>query len=383
VQPSSDIFVVNGTTGHDDGFDMLMDLMSKNNLFFYKSEKKGSNQGPDGLIVKDDVFIIKVNCQWNERGGTNTDLLRKIIGAIIAHPDGFTGEIVVADNGQGPGRGSLSTGGHLDYEKNNAEDISQSVQKVVDSFAGSHKISTYLWDNIALKEVEEYSEGSLEDGYIVQKDVNEKTGIQVSYPKFKTKFETYISFKNGLWDTQTESYNSEKLKVINVPVLKTHVVYGVTACTKHYMGVPSDRLTGGTSSSLGDTHLSIGKGGMGTLMAETRIPTLNILDAIWINARPLKGPQSYYDTATRVNVIMASRDPIALDYWASKHVLLQVAQARGYGSLYTLDPDFVPDIPNPSIFSTWIKLSMEEIKKAGYQTTLKEDEMNVYVANLQ
>jgi hypothetical protein len=149
------------------------------------------------------------------------------------------------------------------------------------------------------------------------------------------------------------------------------------------MGVPSDRLTGGYGSTLGGTHQSIGKGGMGTLMAETRIPTLNILDAIWINARPGKGPQTYYDTATRVNVIMASKDPIALDYWASKHVLLPIAQAHGYGLLYSVDPDFIPSSPNiPTIFSNWIRFSMEEIKKAGYQTTLKEDEMNVYVTNL-
>ncbi len=383
TQPSSDIFVVNGATGQDNGFETLIDLMGHNNLLFYNSGKEGSNQGQEGLIAKDDVLLIKVNSQWNERGGTNTDLIKAIIEAIKGHPDGFVGEIVVADNGQGgPGRGSLSDGGHLDYEKNNAEDISQSVQKVVDSSTGSYKISTYLWDNITLNKVEEYSQGDLEDGYVVQENVNEKTGIQVSYPKFKTKFGTYISFKNGLWDNQTKSYSSEKLKVINVPVLKTHSAYGVTGCTKHYMGVPSDRLTGGSGVTLGGTHLSIGKGGMGTLMAETRIPTLNILDAIWINARPGKGPQTYYDTATRVNVIMASKDPIALDYWASKHVLLQVAQARGYGLLYSVDPDFVPNRPNPSIFSTWINLSMEEIKMAGLQTTLKEEEMNVYVTNL-
>ncbi|MGQ9782128.1 MAG: DUF362 domain-containing protein [Nitrososphaeria archaeon] len=170
--------------------------------------------------------------------------------------------------------------------------------------------------------------------------------------------------------------------MINVPVLKTHSVYGVTACTKHLMGVPSDKLTGSASRSFGSSHSSIGKGGMGTLMAETRMPTLNILDAIWINARPLRGPQSYYETATRVNVIMASKDPIALDYWASKHVLLQAAKTRGYNPVYTIDPDFVPDTPNQSIFSTWLKPSMEEIRKIGCQTTLREDEMNVYVVSL-
>jgi hypothetical protein len=193
-QPSSDIFIVNGTTGQDNGFETLIELMGKNNLLFYNSAKEGQ----EGLIAKDDVLLIKVNSQWNERGGTNTDLLKAIIEAIKGHPDGFVGEIVVADNGQGgPGRGSLSDGGHFDYEKNNAEDVSQSVQKVVDSSTGSYKISTYLWDNITLKKVEEYSKGDLEDGYVVQENVNEKTGIQVSYPKFKTKYGTYISFKRS------------------------------------------------------------------------------------------------------------------------------------------------------------------------------------------
>ena len=66
-------------------------------------------------------------------------------------------EIIVADNGQAQ-YGSTGRGGSLNYSRNNAEDISQSVQKVVDSFAGSHKVSTYLWDTITRQSVQEYSE---------------------------------------------------------------------------------------------------------------------------------------------------------------------------------------------------------------------------------
>jgi len=164
THPASDIFVVNGTTGYDGGFNKLIDLMGVNGLPFYKSNIQRGNQGPEGLIAKNDVIIIKVNSQWDERGGTNTDLLKEIIDAIIRHPDGFAGEIVVADNGQAQ-YGSTGGGGSLNYENNNAEDHSQSVQKVVDMFSDSHKISTYLWDNITLKKVNEYSDGDMEDGY--------------------------------------------------------------------------------------------------------------------------------------------------------------------------------------------------------------------------
>ncbi|MFB0503038.1 MAG: hypothetical protein ACETWE_04325, partial [Candidatus Bathyarchaeia archaeon] len=74
VEPASDIFVVAGTNGYDGGFVELADLMGQYELSFYKSDVTGKNKDPDGLIAKDDVIIIKVNSQWDQRGGTNTDL---------------------------------------------------------------------------------------------------------------------------------------------------------------------------------------------------------------------------------------------------------------------------------------------------------------------
>jgi len=207
---------------------------------------------------------------------------------------------------------------------------------------------------------------------IVDQTPSPVTGIKVSYPKFKTRFGTFISFKNGVWNTIKRVYNSELLKVINVPVLKAHFIYGVTGCVKHYMGIGSDKLTDH------GTHKSVGKGGMGTEMVETRMPTLNVLDAIWVNANPGKGPRTSYDDATRVNVILASRDPVALDYWASKYVLMQAARALGFKDLSHIDPDNTAS----GAFGEWLRLSMEELKKAGYQATVNEDQMNVYVSNL-
>lgn len=37
------------------------------------------------------------------------------------------------------------------------------AQIVADSFAGSHRVSTYLWDKITTTRVGEYSEGDHED----------------------------------------------------------------------------------------------------------------------------------------------------------------------------------------------------------------------------
>jgi len=368
--PSSDIFVVNGTTARDLGFDALTNLMGRFGSPFHHLSTKIGDQASKGLIARDDVVIIKVNSQWDQRGGTNTDLLKTIIETILNHPEGFIGEIIVADNGQAQ-YGGQGSGGSLDWKESNAEDHSQSVQSVVDSYSKSHKVSTFLWDKITLTSVKEYSEGDATDGYIVAQTSNPTTGIKVSYPKFKTKFGTYVSFKMGIWDPNRKSYNDEKLKVLSVPVLKTHQIYGVTASVKHYMGVGSDKL--GTGS-----HASVGKGGMGTEMAQTRSPILNILDATWVNANPGNGPRTTYSEAARANVLMASSDPVALDYWAAKHVLMQAARAIGHNDRFSIDPD-----NETSGFGNWLRLSMQELQKAGRQATVNENQMNVYVQNLR
>lgn len=372
-EPVSDVYVVNGTDGGDGGLTVLLELMASKGEMFYNSESEGPMSSSDGVVAADDVVIVKVNCQWDQRGGTNTDLLKELIETILEHPDGFMGEIVVADNGQAQG-GSDDNGGSLDWSECNAKDHSQSAQRVVESLASRGRVSTYLWDTITTTRVEEYAEGDYRDGYVVNSTRNTRTGIMVSYPKFTTVHGTMISFKHGVWDNSSASYDSGRLKVISVPVLKTHINYGVTGAVKHYMGVPSDRLTRELGAR---THSTIGRGGMGTLMAETRLPALTIMDAIWVNCVPLAGPWSNYDSATKLNVIAASTDPAALDYYASKHMLLVAWRERSGETSLSIDPDN----SEPGFFGNWLRLSIEELNGAGIWATMDPAHINVYAAS--
>lgn len=360
--PASNIFVVNGRA--DAHISELISLMGSNGLIFYKSRTSGVNQGPNGLIARDDVVLIKINCQWEQRGGTNTDVLKELIQAIVNHPDGFVGEIVVADNGQG--RGSM------DWVQSNAENDSQSTQDVVNMFSTRYHVSTFLWDSIRETQVDEYSAENNKDGYILYNTPNPETGMIVSYPKFKTQYGTYISFKYGVWNGTTYE---KRLKVINMPVLKSHVSYGVTASLKHYMGVQSQNL--------GNGHDSVKTGGMGTLMVETGLPTLNIIDAIWVNANPAPsgevGPSTPNDWATRMNLLLASEDPVALDYWAAKHILVQAARLIGYNDTHTVDPDNIDKSGVDEAFGVWLSLTKKEIIAGGYDATTDENHMNIYV----
>lgn len=361
----SDIFAVTNTTGNDDAIERLIEAMNNHSLPFY------AQNASLGIIEKDDVVIIKVNSQWDERGGTNSDLVKLLVRAILNHPQGFAGEVIIADNGQDQ-YGSTGSGGSLNYSQNNAEDRSQSMQAVADSFP-DQKVSTYLWDRITNKKVSEYADGDMIDGYILASQPDAQTGIAVTYPKFQTKYGTYISFKQGVWDAVNGSYDLRRLKVLNVPVLKTHAIYGVTACIKHYMGVGSDRLS---REAGGRAHNSVGSGGMGTEMAQTRFPDLNILDAIWINDNPRGGPSTSYDEADQVGIIAACIDPVALDYWAVKNILMPSARLKGYDDLESMDPDNT----SPGSFGDWLRLSSAEIAQAGHQATVSEKNMNVYLA---
>ncbi|GHT99678.1 hypothetical protein FACS1894142_7540 [Spirochaetia bacterium] len=357
---SSAIFLKEGTDGTDDGVARLLDGLQNGGISFYKQGNNG------GLIAADDVVLIKINSQWAERGGTNTDVLKGIIQYIVGHPDGFTGEVIIADNGQSM-FGSARTGGNLDWDNTNAKDRTQSAQDVADYFdARGYHVSGVLWDKMTRTRVNEFEAGDAKDGFVVEAGEH-ATGLVVSYAKFTTKYGARVSFKKGIWDGTR--YDSNKLKVINAPVLKSHGQYQVTGAMKSYMGTPSNSLTNMSP------HNSVGRGGMGAQMVMTRFPIITILDMVWIT--PDGGPGSSYSRAVAKNMIAASTDPVALDYWASKNVLIPAAQASGNRRYTSMNPDST----EPGSFGYWLRLSMAELEKGGFPATMDESKMRVIRVN--
>lgn len=334
------------------GVDALVNLMGRHGLKWHRSALSTLTAGPDGLIDHDDVVLVKVNAQWAQRGGTNSDVLRGILRRVVEHPDGFAGEIVVADNGQGLG--------NLNRSENNAEDTSQSMQDVVNDFAvEGWRVSTKLWDSIRSTSVAEYSAGNSTDGYVVTAAQDPETSVRVSYPKFRTAFGTYLSYKRGVWDSTSQSYDAARLVVINIPVLKTHSIYGVTGAVKNHMGVITQALST-------DSHNGVGRGGLGSVLADVRMPDLTILDCIWVMARPGLGPSATYVQASRRDQLVASRDPVALDMWAVRNILIPQIEANGYTVEQYAAQN--PDEPD-STFRRYLDRSMNELLLAGIATT--------------
>lgn len=340
---------------HFIGLDRLIALMGQDGLKLYRSATESPLSGSNGIIAADDTVIIKINYQWPERGGTNTDLLRGLIRRLVDHPDGFTGQVVVCENAQ------FNPIDGFDRATNNAEDHTLSPHDVVASFQSQgYPVCHYDWTSIRYTQVTEYSEGSTTDGYIVGAYDPQLQG-RVSYPKFRTGFGAYISLKYGLWSPETSTYDRQHLKLINLPVLKSHhATYGATVSVKHFMGVVTREL--GTSS-----HSAIARGILGAVMGEVQVPDLNLIDSVWVNANPYSGPQTTYAGATRRDELVASLDPVAADIWSVKNILIPAFLAKGYSPPWP-SPSADPDLPS-SAFRTYLDNSMSRILAAGYEAT--------------
>ncbi len=341
------------------GVDSLLYLMAEKGLKFYRSSRPNFLAGPQGLIAANDVVLIKVNAQWKHRGCTNSDLIRGLIQRILDHPDGFEGEVVIFENGQG--RGSLACDTSAAYGDNliraNANDESHSFTYLVNNIFNDRRVSAFLLDSVRGHFIGPNDHVS--DGY--------RRYENVSYPCFTTAGGHRVELREGIWQGQGYSQN---LKLINVPVLKHHDTGGseITACLKHYYGILS--MADGYSSyrhyeGLGET--------CGKMIVSVITPVLNIIDAIWVSHKSLTGyPPS---TTFRANMILASQDPVAADYWAAKYIL------------YPIDYNFRHHPQFPGI-DKWLAAAEEIINSRGglrnpekgimvNKVTRDEAEMNV------
>jgi hypothetical protein len=302
------------------GVDCLLHLMGVGKLKFYRSKQKGPLSGGRGMIAADDVVLVKVNATWKYRGNTNSDVVRGLIQAILDHPDGFTGEVVIIENSQGWGSLACDTANHYDDGSThaNANKSHHSFIYVVDTLIADSRVSYYLLDPIG----ETFIDGSdhVTEGYRVYEDV--------SYPCFTTAGGKRVELREGVWNGTGYSQN---LKLINVPVLKHHDRGGseITGALKHTYGILSMKM----GEELLDYRHYAGLGRTcGKMMVSVRTPVLNIIDAIWVSQGALSGYPA--EATTRVDWIAASQDPVALDYWSAKNILYPIDGNRRH------HPDF-------------------------------------------
>ncbi len=333
----SQIFEVQPCPIHDgqlrhQGVDMLLELLAANHINFYTAESDHTWGGPEGLIAPDDVVLIKINSQWKCRGTTNTDVLRGLIHRILQHPDGFRGEVVILENGQGRGGFDGVNQGGSAYDawphiangiwvNAEAENL-LTVDYLVHTVFEHDPVSSYLLDPVQSIFISETDH--LTDGYRKFSDI--------SYPCFTSQGGHRIELHEGIWNGSGHDLN---LKLINLPVLKHDPDTGITGALKNMYGILS--LADGSFGLRRDSQSGIQSGKIWSLVEN---PILNILDCIWVSPDDLRGfpPETTY----RADTLLAGFDPVALDYYASKHILYPLGGA--FESEH--DPDSFPELVN-------------------------------------
>ena len=314
----------------DAGVDALINLMESHGTYFYKTAAH-----PTGIIGSNDVVVIKTNNQWNgqasrARTHTNNDVLKGLIYRIVQHPEGFTGAVIVGENTQWTDPNWDSN------DHNNAQDPHQSYQDVVNAFVSQgYDVCISDWRSFSRTFVDEFSAGDSRDGYVLVDDAGEPGTDQLSYPKFNLTCGSHsfnISMRYGLWDGI--AYDNTCLKMINLPVLKRHGWAGATIAVKNYIGfltIGDNNRRFGDSAEMhgffwGYKGIHTDYGLLGRQMARIRRADLDIVDAIWVANDSNRG--GCPGNCIRQDILLASTDPIALDYYASVNVLVPLTPSR-------------------------------------------------------
>jgi hypothetical protein len=342
-----DVFRIDGFTGltgtgHHDGFDALIELMGRHGVCFYRSDSAAATSSPKGIIGPNDVVMIKVNSQWDRRGMTNVDLVHGVISSILSHPDGFQGEIVIVENAQWR-RDSFPrpNGNAFNWQGvTNANDRGQTFEKLAEELSAQGKVSCFDWTNLTARL--SWPENDHTTNAYHRPDPN--IAIAACYPRFSTQYGTRINFRDGIWTGK--NYDQERLKLINIPVLKDHSIYNVTGCVKHYMGVIINYYH--------DTFVR----DCGIMMTTTRVPNLNVLDCTYVGISG--GPGVGDSGAKKQDILLAGTDPVAVDFYGAKNVLYPLTNRS------THNPD--PSAARRNLLQQYLENARLALNAAGFRT---------------
>lgn len=331
----------------DPAINNLFLMMETQGTYLYKTSSR-----PDGIVGSDDIVIIKGSFQWDFRNTTNTDRIKGVVWQILNHPDGFTGEILVGDNTQWASIGE---------DDNNSEDTEQSILDVINTFhSKGYPVYLFDWKNIMNNVVTEYSEGDFNDGYPYD------PVSKITYPKFRSPSGNYyISLKYGIWNATTQTYNHNRLCIIDFPVLKAHGWTGATLAIKNWMGVLTVAYQNERYGGDGPMHFNymFSDYALPAKVMQVTFPKLTIIDAAWANPE-----RNYGNIAIQLNMLLASTDPFAASWYAAKYMLTPIAYYPD-----RTNPDNVGGAYNQCL-NNWINCMHD----SGFAVTIDSSKISVY-----
>lgn len=326
--------------------------------------------GIEKIIGPKDVVILKPNAQWWNQGTTNTDAMRAFIEMVLEMP-GFQGEIIVAENHHFPDESSR---GWTTEQRNGAFNLNELVEHF--QRAGNRNVTKYHWRDGGPSRPGYW--GGAEnggivkgpgkgDGYIWRDDLvyvapNGRKAM-MSYPVFTSSYSGItIDFKEGPW--KDGAYlKDRRLRFINFAGLNHHGAdTGITASIKNYLGI-CDMTCGyrGTGPEGFHNFHFVGYGNwpgkikyvfkkigwkektpamgacVGYFMKTVRAADLNVVTAEWVGY----GSRTDINLREQTKTVLASVDPVALDFIAARDVMMPATRKNANGAAFEAmnDPD--------------------------------------------
>jgi uncharacterized protein (DUF362 family) len=333
--------------------------------------------GIEKIIGQNDIVIIKPNAQWETHGMTNTNTIKGFIDLVLKIPH-FAGEVIIAENHHA----RIDNSRAWTTQKRNGD---YNLNELVAYYneRGVANVTKYHWrDGGPNPKPLQWPAGDggivtgpeQGDGYVWTDEEYVYLGrkTKMTYPIFTSSYSgTTIDFKNGAW--KQGHYTGQPVKFINVSTLNHHSSsFGVTACIKNYLGVVdltcglhgptpegyynfhyistlwpktsfiSDCVESSISSGPIRNSRFLSKvcrrlspktgalgGAVGHFMNTIRKADLDIIAAEYV------GHEGRWEPPAHTKAVLASNDPVALDYYAGKYVLLPLG---GNKAKYN-DPD--------------------------------------------
>lgn len=355
--------------------------------------------GIEKFIGVDDIVLLKPNAQWWNQGRTNLAAMKGFIDLVLGIRD-FRGEIIIAENHHFMDE-SLSEGEkdnvrgwvHLSEINGDIDGVNHNLNTLIELYhkEGYKNVTKYHWRDGGPKRdvwgngqnggiVKSPFDG---DGYVWSDDDYTFTGfrglkkwkVKMSYPVFTSAYSGItIDFKRGAFMRDGKGSGQylvdRPVKFINFPVLNSHGEdTGITSAIKNYMGI-TDMSCGAWGvkpdgyvnvHTCGEKHYPYAKAGpLGYFIKTIRKADLNVVTAEWVGW----GHRTEVDKAKRVRTILASTDPIALDYYGAKYIVLRLSNKKDYHD---------PDNPRSSV-RKFLELALESVVEG----TLEENKMKVH-----
>jgi len=331
--------------------------------------------GIEQVVGKEDVVLIKVSAQWWNQGMTNVAAVKRVIEHVLEIP-GFRGEVIVFENAhfQMPDGSGLARAWVYPSERN--VDVSgwnslgnlilyfEALRALV-SFvglidAGPSSLGTAPWEDRDHKYGVYGGDGrgpidpgEVRDGYYwdfdwifrKRRSLIDFAQTPLTWPVFTSpKSGLMIDLKDGIFrreGTNRVPVTDRKLTWITMATANEHGSTGITCCCKSAMGIV-DMSAGwmGTDPRILDyqsVHF-FGEptapwrlaGPLAHFAKHVRVSDFYIAVAEWVAARPPKGGEGIQvarlasGSAHRTNTVVAGTDPVAIDWWCAKNLLMPI-----------------------------------------------------------